>query len=769
MRASFHRVRPVLASVVAFAAAVGLAGCGAPSGAVDLSGVIPGLPGDGAVNTVRPGAVTPPPPPAGSVGAATPPGDDPWSGRTDLISAPAPAAPAPMSVPAIERFTLPNGLVVAVVARSGAPVVDVQLMVQAGRNDVSREHMGLANFVASMLSKGTRTRDANALAASIDAVGGALTINPGFDATLLACKVLAAHQNTCLRLIADIVANPAFPAAAVDQVRAELLASVHQRSNDPGALAAAHFQNLFWGDQHARGWIMSQRSIETIQRADLVRWHQTWFVPQNAVLVLVGDVNPRGLRFRLEQAFRGWRGGAAPAHAEHARASAGARVRLVDLPGTPRTHIVTGHLGLSPADSNYFDALVANEVLGGARGARLQARVRGEIGADAGASSRFERNRTRGAFVVTAETPSSAALATLAVIQRELGRIKEAGPDPAEVAAAAGYLAGQYATRFQTGSDVAGAVLAAALYGFDDAYIRDYPVRVGQVSAASAAQAAAQRFTPDELMAVLVGDAKTLEPQLRKAGVRYDKVSHMAPIAGYERTQEGDGAASAPSPEAEKAGQALLAKAVAAKGGAARLRAIRSLRFKASATIRSGGQEVAAQLERLYLAPDKLRIDLDLSIPGAATKVVTVLNGDQAWSQQPGRLDEFPAEGVTELKKQLWRDPDLILARARDSGSRVSAGGRQRLDETTYELLRVIRADGTSADVYLDPKTHLIRAIVYTDMGTRAVERFDDYRAVAGVQVAHRRSTDSTDTKLEVQLTEIAINPSLPVDAFAKP
>lgn len=766
MRSPMRRASLItIAVTVAVTVASGLAAssCGTPRGAVDVSGVVPRLPGDGSANTSEPTEQARAPRPA-----AVTPASDPWAGRTDLITAPEPQPPRAVTLPPIERFTLPNGLSVIVIGKRDVPVIDVQLMVRAGNTDVAPAKMGLAQFVSAMLPKGTRTRDARAIAKTIDTVGGALTVTPGFEATLLSCQALAAHQNTCLSLIADIASQPVFPAAEMERVRRELQAAVSQRYDDAGALAGAHFQNLLWGDEHVRGRPMSMRTIEAIQRKDLVDWHRTWFVPQNATLVLAGDIDGKGLRFRLGQAFRTWPRGKAPQHATHAEPEiAGSRIRLVDKPGQTQTHIRIGHLGITHRDPDFFDTVVFNHVLGGGFTSRLMRVIRIEGGKAYGASTQLDRSRSRGSFVASTFTRNEEAAATAELMLNELVRMQKEGPSEDEVRATVTELAGQYAVSFQSASDIAGALLAAELHGFDEKYVRNYPLSLAGVNAGSAARAAAAHLHPEAVALVLVGDAKAVEPQLQRRGWAYDKVGYLDPIASVERAAATAGPV---SPEAEAAAKNLLARALAAKGGEGRLRSVRSMAIKASGTIRSGGQEIQAGLQRRYRAPDKLRLDLDLRIPGGSAQVVTVLDSKQAWSKQPNGVIDLPPEGVAELEKQVWRDQEFILLRAAEPGAKIASLGQQTRDGATFDGLRITRADGLSVDLFLDPKTHLVRLVDYEEApGRTTIERLDDYRAVEGLQVAHRRVTKSPDADLDVRVESVTINGTIAADAFARP
>src|SRR5262249_35851599 len=133
-----------------------------------------------------------------------------------------------------------------------------------------------------------------------------------FEATLVSCSALARSASTCFELVPEMVTQPTFPDAELTKLREGLVATIRQRLDDPNTLAFAHAQNLLWGNEHVRGWVNSEQSIAAIRRDDILAWHHTWFVPGNAVLVVVGDIEPKKLKGDLERTFGPWRKGPVP-------------------------------------------------------------------------------------------------------------------------------------------------------------------------------------------------------------------------------------------------------------------------------------------------------------------------------------------------------------------------------------------------------------------------------------------------------------------------
>ncbi len=717
--------------------------------------VTPVLPGDGDGNVAKPGG-----------DGKTKPVDDPWAGRTDLITTPATKKPAALDLPPIERFTLKNGLQVLVVKSDRLPVVSMQLAIKSGRADEPKGKLGVSSFVAGMLTKGTKKRDALAIAKAIDFVGGQLNANASFEATLVSCSTMAKDVGTCLSLVPDVLTQPSFPKDEMAKVREGLLAEVRQRLDDAGQLAGAHFQNLLWGEGHVRGWVTSDASIAAITRDDLVAWHKAWYSPSNALLAVSGDVDVPKLKKDLEKAFGVWKKKAVPKRVAYADPKLDkVKVRLVDKPKQSQTHIRVGHYGIPHTDPRFFESLVWNYALGGgAFSSRLMKVVRSEAGKSYGASSTFDRNLDRGSFVAATFTRNAEAIATAKLVIGELEKMQKKGPTEAEVADATANIAGSYALRYESADDVASALLAAELHGFGEEYLENYAVRIGAVDVAGARSAAKEILDPANFVIVLVGDAADLEPQLQKEGWRYEKVRFTDPIG-------------APSAEprkvdakAEQAARKLLDQALAAKGK--KVATLKTLKMVAKGTLTAQGMPLAVNISRTFQAPDKMRVDLEVDVPDMGVqKISYALDGDTGWQRAPdGSVDDIPAGEIAVLVEQRWHDPEFILTRHLEKGTVVTPLPDETVDGKTYAAVNLLSADGVStATLYLDKKTKTLMKLAYPEGGRVTVDTFSDYKDVDGVKIAHKRVSESGGEAAELEIQSVEIDPKVDASVFTKP
>ena len=717
---------------------------------------VPVLPGDGDANVAKP------------TGPATAQVNDPWAGRTDLIVPPEPKAPKKLELPAIEELKLKNGLQVYVIKSSRLPVVSMQLAIKAGRRHEPRARLGVAEATADMIVKGTKKHDALALAKAIDFVGGTIAADATFEATLVSCSVLARNLNTCLQLLPEMVTQSTFPDDELKKIKELMIGNVRQRLDDAGQLASTHVQNLLWGNDHVRGWINSEATINALRRDDLIAWHKTWYVPNNAMLVVAGDVDTKKLTRDLERAFRGWKQAPVPPAPTYKEPGlSGTRIRLVDKPGQTQTHIRIAQFGIEHDDPRFFDTLVWNYALGGgAFSSRLMKVVRVEGGKTYGASSSFDRNLDKGSFVASTFTRNSEAVATTKLILGEIAKMEQSGPTQREVEAAIANIAGGYGMRFQSAADVGNALVAAELHGFGTEYLTNYPIVVGKVDVESARRAAAEILDAKNYVIVMVGDAKDLEPQLQKAGWHYEKVSYAEPITKQIARPE------APvDPKAVAAARKLVGQALAAKGGKAKLAALTGLRETATGTTKVQNQQLPVEIERIFVVPDKMRIDATLA---GKFKVIVGVDGKTGWQQAPNQSGgtqtvEFKGKDIEQAQFEAWREPELLLLKAADPAAKLAPAPDDTIDGKPHAAVRVASPFGPDVTLYIDKKSKLVSRVTFEDHGVMQIEEFSDYKDIGGIKVAHTRSSTGQGRVTELKITKVEWNPKIDPAIFKKP
>jgi zinc protease len=460
-----------------------------------------------------------------------------WANRTDLVKAPAPPKPAELALPTVDRFKLKNGLEVIVVPRKDLPVASFGIALVAGGYDEDRDHLGVSDFVAAMLRRGTKTRSADDISRAIDFVGGSLDAQSTNESTRATCSALVKDTKLCLDLLADILLRPSFPESEMGEVRDQMLAAIASRYDNPHALANAHFDNLLFGEKHPEGWVLMPDDVKKITRAHLETFWKTFYRPNRALLAVAGDVDPAQIRGAVDKAFGGWARGNPPSRPGWTVPPlAGTRLLLVDRPDLTQSTIVLGHEGIKHTDPSWYAVTLMNYVLGGSDfSSRLMIEVRAKRGLTYGIGSSFGAPLYQGAFKVLASTKNETVWEALLAAVNELRRMKTDGPTAPELDKAKGFYAGSYPFKLQTAAGIAAALVAAELHGLGAAYVRELPLRLAAVDVAATQGAARDFLKPDTLLVVMVGKGDEIEPQIKNTGISYERIHFKAPISAAAR------------------------------------------------------------------------------------------------------------------------------------------------------------------------------------------------------------------------------------------
>jgi predicted Zn-dependent peptidase len=441
------------------------------------------------------------------------------------------AAPQ-LHLPAIQRNTLSNGLAVWLVESHEVPLVQVNLVVKAGSADDPADKFGLASLTAAMLDEGAGTRSALDLADEIEFLGANLATTASFDASAVRLNVPVARLQAALPLMADVALRPTFPQAELDRLRQERLTALLQARDDPAQVAPVAFARTVFGPSHRYGIgaAGTEATLKGFTVADLRGFHTARYRPENATLVVVGDVTAATLVPQLEKQFGAWKaaGPVAPRVPvpTAAQLTAG-QITIVDMPGAAQSQIRIGWVGVSRATRDYFTLQVLNTILGGSFTSRLNQNLREEHGYTYGASSRFDMRLSAGAFQAGAGVQTDKTTESLTEFFKELNAIRQ--PIGAEeLAKAKNYVALGFPGEFETLGDLSAHLEELLIYGLPDSYFNEYVSNIQKVTSAAVQQAAATYIDPAKMAVVVVGDRKVIEPgiqALKLAPIRVLSVS----------------------------------------------------------------------------------------------------------------------------------------------------------------------------------------------------------------------------------------------------
>ena len=416
---------------------------------------------------------------------------------------------APVPPTAVER-TLANGLRVVVAKTGDLPLVTAELTIRSGAALDPSALAGLAEVTAALLPQGTTTRSASAIATEIEALGGTLSADAGYDSSQVSLSGLADTLPQSLTILADVVRHPAFSQEELDRLRTQKRDELTVALQEPATLARLAMARLVFGEgPYGHPASGSPASLERITRAAVVQQYQRLYRPDNAVLVLSGGITPEAGFALAEKAFGDWpRPDGAALRAEPGKPGAGGRVLVVDLPGTGQAAVAVGAVSIARLDPSFYGAEVANSVLGGGYSARLNAEIRVKRGLSYGAGSALDARRGEGLFEASAQTKNASANEVAGLLIEEVRRLGDEPAAPEELAARKAALIGAFGRTADTGGGLAGLLTQDAVYGVDLAEIGRYAARIEAIDAGQTREAALRLADRTRLDIVVAGDAK---------------------------------------------------------------------------------------------------------------------------------------------------------------------------------------------------------------------------------------------------------------------
>ncbi len=441
----------------------------------------------------------------------------------DRTKQPTPGPAPTAAFPDFKVRTLASGLRVIVIPDDRSPTVTLRLQLKAGSTVDGGS--GLSGFTASLLNRGTTKLDAAAFAKAIDSIGAQLTGGASADSMSVSTSGLTKFTDRLLELFADALVNPVFPADELAKEQKRSLSSIAAGKKQPGTLASNLMGRVIFGE-HPYGKFSTEDSVKAVTRDAIVAFHKTWIVPNNASLVIVGDVEPDAIVAKVEKAFAAWESRPTPplAPLPPPPKMSGLTVHLVDRPESVQSSIIV----CQPAPARNFPDLpevnVMNSTLGGGFSGRLFQNLREKHGYTYGSSCAFNYYAQGGYFQATADARNEVTAPAIQEILNEIGRIRTEPIPAEELELQRQYNVGNYLLSLESAGRVAGRVQDIELYGLPADFYKTYATRMSAVTPDSAQKLAQKYLSTENTAIVVVGKAETVKPELEKIGkvVVYD-------------------------------------------------------------------------------------------------------------------------------------------------------------------------------------------------------------------------------------------------------
>lgn len=429
--------------------------------------------------------------------------------------APAPLPPSEIRIATPYQTTLANGLSLVIVEDKRLPLVSYRLAFRTGDAHDPPGLPGLTDMMAGLLTEGTTSRTSRQIAEEVENMGATLHAGAGSDFTTLSASALSVFGDRILELMADVTLRPSFPENEVELTKQNTKESLKQQRAQPSFLANERVSRVMFGDHPYALIAPTTESIDATTRDRLVDFHRSVFVPNNAVFLVVGDVQSEVIEASIVGLFGEWERQELkleelPEPPERTARSA----YVIDRRGSAQSNIVIANRGINRTTPDYFPLLLMHTVLGANASSRLFMNLREEKGYTYGAYSNLDTRRTAGTVRATAEVRTPVTGDSLKEFFYELNRIRTEPVTEKEISDAKSYLTGVFPIRLETQEGLIDQLVQIKMLGLPDDYLQVYREHVQAVTIDQIQSVAQKYIKPDVAAIVIVGDGAQVIEQL---------------------------------------------------------------------------------------------------------------------------------------------------------------------------------------------------------------------------------------------------------------
>jgi len=430
--------------------------------------------------------------------------------------------PPTAEFPRVQTATLSNGLAVRLAQRSSTPMVTLNLQVDAGYAADPQTAPGTANLALDMLDEGTHTLNSLQISEELENLAARLSTSSNLDMSSVTLSVLTENFTAALDIYAEVITNPSFPEVEFARLKNQQLARIRREKSNPNQTALRVFPKLVYGSNHAYGAPLTgsgtESAVSALSREDLTAFHEHWIRPNNATLIVVGDIAMDALQNQLENVFSNWNSGAVPtkniADVGHRETS---DIYLVDRPGAQQSLILVGHVAPPKSYDNEIALQAMNTILGGSFSSRMNMNLREDKHWSYGARTQLIDARGPRPFLVNAPVQTDKTKESMREIYNELTGIRSDRPvTPDELAKAKDLRTLTLPGRWETNSAIMQDLVQMLRFDLPADYYEDYINRVRSLDVTDVVSTAQTVIQPERLIWVIVGDRTVIEDGIRE-------------------------------------------------------------------------------------------------------------------------------------------------------------------------------------------------------------------------------------------------------------
>ena len=650
--------------------------------------------------------------------------------------------PKPGPAPAInikkpETFTLPNGLKVMVVENHKLPRVSFNLSIDNAPYAEGNKK-GVDDLTSSLIGNGSTTISKDAFNEEIDFLGAELN----FYSSGASANCLSKYSGRILELLADGALNPNFSKEEFDKEKDKLIEGLKTQEKSVAAVAGRVQNVLAYGKSHPYGEFLSEATIKNVTLEDVELNYNTNFVPENAYLVVIGDVKVKAVKKAIEKLFGSWAKATAPqlTYSEPKNVQY-SQINFVDMPNAVQSEIaIQNTVNLKMTDKEYFAAIVANQILGGDFNSYLNMNLREAHGWTYGARSGISGSKYISTFRASTQVRNAVTDSAVVEFFKEIKKIRtEKVTDEVLNNVKAGYI-GKFVMQIEKPQTVAGYALRIKTQGLPEDFYENYIKNINAVTADDVLAAANKYFLEDNIRVIIVGKGSEVIPGLEKTKIPmfyFDKYGNPTEKPVMKK----------PVP-AGVTTKTVFDNYIAAIGGEKAVAGVKTIFASGTATI----EQAPAPINFTSKKDAKGRVLISIAMEGMGELSKQVLNEKGGYATQQGQRKDLTAEEVAEKKATASTFDELLLAK----NPAVVLDGIESLNGTDAYVIK----NGKST-YYYDVKTGLkiseSKTIEKGENKMTVVTSYSDYRVVKGIKVPFEMIINQ-GMDLDFKMTDVKIN-----------
>jgi predicted Zn-dependent peptidase len=665
--------------------------------------------------------------------------------KVDRTHAPKPGPAPVIKVGEPASFTLANGLKVFVVQNTKLPRVSATLTIDR-ESIVEGDKAGLTSMAGELFRRGTVKMNKATLDEEIDYLGATINVSArsvdGFSLKNNFPKVFG--------LMADIALHPSFPPDELEKIRKQELSGLAQNKEDANAIATNVVNKLVYGKDHPYGEVETEETVKKVTVDDIKTYYNTYWKPNIAYLIFVGDITVDEAKKLTEAAFAGWQKGNVPAAVYPSPAPpAKTYIAIVDRPSSVQSVInLVTPVQLKPGAPDLIPGSVMNSLLGNGSSGRLYKNLREKHGFTYGAYSRLSSDRMIGNFKASASVRNEKTDSAIGEFLVEFNRIRSEAVSSEDVAQTKNEMSGSFARSLESPSTIAGFALNVARYNLPKDYYQNYLKNLAAVDNAAVKAMADKYVQPGNMHIVIVGNAKQIAKGLEKYGeVRYFDVY------GNEKTAPAEKKADASVTPA-----AIMKKAIEAEGGEAAINAIKDVAMKGTASVM--GQNLDFALT--YVLPNGYL--QSLSMGGMSLSKQLAKGGVYSVVQQ-GADQPLKDDDKEELDEQASLFPEPYYLK---NGYTLAVKGVESLDGKDAYNVEVKSPKGRTFNLYYDLASGLRVKEVRTQESPAGKSTIQlttaEFKTFNGVKLPVKQTLDTGQFKINIEIADTKVNQGLKLD-----